>query len=100
MLDIFTKGGLLMWPIGACSIVALAIVIHKAFQFRVSTRLVGLTPAQALSSRPALLTPLLDAVNNGENERKSSLWEPALCGRWNAGSGHFPLFPPSAPFSG
>lgn len=59
-----------MWPIGACSIVALAIVIHKTFQFQTSVRLVNLTPTQALASRPALLEPLLEAVENGKSEKE------------------------------
>ena len=33
MIDLFLKGGLLMYPLAACSLVSLAIIIEKAIQF-------------------------------------------------------------------
>jgi biopolymer transport protein ExbB len=33
MIDMFLKGGLLMYPLAACSLVSLAIIIEKAIQF-------------------------------------------------------------------
>jgi biopolymer transport protein ExbB len=70
MLDMFAKGGLLMWPILLCSVVALAIMMSKAFQFGFVWRTVNLTPEQAFSRHPELLSPLLDAVDNGEGEKE------------------------------
>ncbi len=68
MLGMFTKGGLLMWPILFCSVVALAIVIRKGVQFRTLLQMVLLAPKQAFSARPEPLLPLLDAVGSGESE--------------------------------
>jgi biopolymer transport protein ExbB len=33
MIDLFLKGGLLMYPLAACSLISLAIIIEKAIQF-------------------------------------------------------------------
>ncbi|BCS89930.1 MotA/TolQ/ExbB proton channel family protein [Pseudodesulfovibrio sediminis] len=68
MLDMFAKGGLLMWPIVFCSVVALAIMMSKAVQFGFVSRTVHLTPQQVFSRHPELLSPILDAVDNGKAE--------------------------------
>ncbi len=70
MLDMFAKGGLLMWPILLCSVIALAIMFRKAVVFSASLRAVTLTPKQAYSTHPDLLAPLLDAVRQGEGEKE------------------------------
>ena len=70
MLDMFAKGGPLMWPILLCSVVALAIMIRKVFVFSASLHAVSLSPKQARSIHPELLAPLLDAVQQGEGERE------------------------------
>ena len=33
MIDMFLKGGLLMYPLAACSLIALAVIIEKSVQF-------------------------------------------------------------------
>jgi biopolymer transport protein ExbB len=33
MIDLFFKGGLLMYPLAACSLIALAVIIEKSVQF-------------------------------------------------------------------
>jgi biopolymer transport protein ExbB len=33
MIDYFLKGGLLMYPLAACSLIALAVIIEKAVHF-------------------------------------------------------------------
>ena len=33
MIDLFLKGGLLMYPLAACSLIALAVILEKAVHF-------------------------------------------------------------------
>lgn len=68
MLDMFAKGGLLMWPILLCSVVALSIVIHKGIQFSRLLRVVTLTPGEIFSLRPEPLAPLLNAIGKQKSE--------------------------------
>ena len=70
MLDMFAKGGLLMWPILLCSVIALAIMIRKALVFNASLRAVSLSPKQAFAVHPELLSPVLEAVEQGEGEKE------------------------------
>lgn len=72
MLDMFAKGGLLMWPILLCSIIAFAITIRKIIVFGSSLRVVSLSPEQAAASQPDLLSPILEALRRGEGEKEIS----------------------------
>jgi biopolymer transport protein ExbB len=73
MLDLFLKGGLLMWPILLCSIVALAIVIHKAIQFNSLIKTLTLVPDEMLKRKPAQLASFLDTLMKDVHEEQLSV---------------------------
>ncbi|MDD5724241.1 MAG: MotA/TolQ/ExbB proton channel family protein, partial [Syntrophales bacterium] len=62
MVDLFIKGGALMWPIALCSVMLVAIMIHKTVQFKVLLRQLSWPRERLLDKRPAHIAPLLDAL--------------------------------------
>ncbi len=73
MIDFFIKGGILMWPILLCSVMALAITLSKALQFRTVLKGLSGTPDSILHERPRLMAPLLAAMENGGDEQELSI---------------------------
>ena len=72
MLAYFLKGGPIMWPILLCSVAALAITITKAWQFfRVRRDLARSEDIRSQGSR--FIAPLVDAVQQGLDDRQISL---------------------------
>jgi biopolymer transport protein ExbB len=61
MIDYFLKGGLLMYPLAACSLIALAVILEKAVQF-----------ARARSER-GLSEAVLQAAREGRFEQAQAL---------------------------
>jgi biopolymer transport protein ExbB len=73
MLDYFLKGGPVMWPILLCSVAALAITINKAWQYFQVRRDIA-RPLQDIKDRgSSFLAPLLNAVQQGLDDRQISL---------------------------
>lgn len=73
MTELFLKGGLLMWPILACSVTALAVILHKTWQFR---RVMGQLsqPLWTLrKQRPEVMEPLLTALDRDLGEQEIGL---------------------------
>lgn len=58
LLDLFHKGGPIMWPILACSLLALTVVIERLF----------FTIAEVSRRQPKLVDSMLDAVERQEPE--------------------------------
>lgn len=73
MTSFFVKGGILMWPILLCSIVALAITLNKALQFRIVLKKLSRPLDVVLRERPAFLAPLMVAVEKGGDEQELSI---------------------------
>ncbi|MFW5722324.1 MAG: MotA/TolQ/ExbB proton channel family protein [Desulfohalobiaceae bacterium] len=73
MLDLFFKGGPLMWPILACSITALAVTLHKGVQYTLVFRQLRGRAEEIRKRRPWFLVPLLKALGDGAGERELSL---------------------------
>lgn len=73
MIDFFVKGGFLMYPILACSLAGLAILINKFFQFRVILKGIERPIQEVLQDTPAVLLPLLKAIKNGSEEKELSV---------------------------
>ena len=73
MLQYFLKGGPVMWPILLCSVAALAITINKAWQYFQVRRDVA-RPLEDIQSRGSrFLGPILQAVQQGLNDRQISM---------------------------
>ena len=73
MLEYFLKGGPIMWPILLCSVVALAITINKAWQYFMVRRDIA-RPLQDMQEQGSkFLAPILQAIQQGLNDRQVSL---------------------------
>jgi biopolymer transport protein ExbB len=70
MIDFFIKGGVLMWPILACSIVALTLIVAKSLQFyMVQVKLAG--PVAGIpQKRPNETVALLEGIEEGLDEKQ------------------------------
>lgn len=87
MIDYFIKGGLLMYPLAACSLIALTVIIEKAVHFARARPAKGLaeTVLQAArenrfeqagalcGSSPRLLPRLLAAALEGRDQPRADL---------------------------
>ena len=75
MIDLFLKGGFLMYPILICSFAGLAILINKFIQYG---NILGeierpLDDLLKMKATPAVLTPIMDGIKNSCNEKELSL---------------------------
>ncbi|GLI35372.1 MotA/TolQ/ExbB proton channel family protein [Desulforhabdus amnigena] len=72
MIDFFMKGGALMWPILLCSVVALALILTKALQYRDILRRISPSPEEIMKEKPAEVIPLIEAIEKGLDEKQVS----------------------------
>ncbi len=70
MLDILAKGGYLMWPIVLCSVAALGLVLHKLLQYRAVLSRLSADHRQVRQSPPQIFAPLLQAIDEGRDEKQ------------------------------
>jgi len=70
MLDLFIKGGPLMWPILACSVIALGVTLQKWFKFHHVMKQLSITTEDFAEKRPPVLAPVLDAITAGRSEEE------------------------------
>lgn len=73
MFDFFVKGGFLMYPIALCSIVGLALLIYKFFEYRRIFREIQKPLNEVLESRPGILQPIFNGLENGCEEKENSV---------------------------
>ncbi|AEB09958.1 MotA/TolQ/ExbB proton channel family protein [Desulfobacca acetoxidans] len=73
MLQYFIKGGPLMWPILLCSVIALAITINKSIQYFRVRRDIGRSLEAIQEHGSTYLAPVLQAVQQGLDDRQISL---------------------------
>ncbi len=73
MIDIFLKGGFLMYPILLCSVAGLAIIINKSIQYRGILREIERPLGDVLKVKPEILTPILNRVQEGCDEKELSV---------------------------
>jgi hypothetical protein len=71
VIDFFLKGGPLMWPILFCSIMALAITIHKTVQFKILLKQLVCPAADIFDNKPDHIAPLLDALEKNWTKKRS-----------------------------
>jgi len=70
MIDFFLKGGFLMYPIFFCSLAGLALLINKFLQYKRILKELGSPLKEIPGAKPAILVPLLTALQNGSNEKE------------------------------
>lgn len=73
MIDLFLKGGPLMWCILVCSVAALAAALYKTVELVRASRQLSGTPEAIVGSRAPVLTPVLDAIDSGRGETEIAL---------------------------
>jgi biopolymer transport protein ExbB len=73
MIDFFVKGGPLMWPILACSVIALALIFAKAFQFHGSRKRLSASIETLIAQKPAEVAELIDGVWSGADRERLTL---------------------------
>ena len=73
MIDIFLKGGFLMYPILLCSIAGFAIIINKAIQYRGVFGAIERPLNEVLKTGPPILRPILNRMEEGCDEKELSV---------------------------
>lgn len=73
MFDFFVKGGFLMYPIGVCSIVGLALLINKFFEYRKIFGEIERPLNEILKDKPLVLQPIFNGLENGCDEKELSV---------------------------
>ena len=73
MLEIFIKGGPLMWPILACSVVALCITLQKWLEIHRAVGQLNAPIEDLAKHRPQVLAPVLDAIDKGRSDEEITL---------------------------
>lgn len=73
MIDLFLKGGFLMYPIALCSLIGLSILINKAIQYRYLLKELETSADEVLKRNPEIMRPILKALNDGCDEKEISV---------------------------
>ncbi len=73
MIDIFVKGGFLMYPIALCSIIGITVIINKFIQYRQMLGELHVPAQDILKKTPSIMQPIIDAIKNGGNEKEISI---------------------------
>jgi biopolymer transport protein ExbB len=72
MIEFFLKGGLLMWPILGCSVVALTLIIVKTLQLRSVLNRLSPSVEILLEKHPPAVSPIIDGIRRGLDEKQLS----------------------------
>lgn len=70
MLDIFIKGGFLMYPILFCSMAGIAVIIAKALQYRDILKHIKRPLSEVIKKRPPIVIPLFEVLKKTRNEEE------------------------------
>lgn len=73
MLELFVKGGPLMYPIALCSVIGLAILINKAVQYRALLRDLESSPEEVMRQGVGVMRPIIKALSEGCDEKGLSV---------------------------
>jgi len=73
MIDLFMKGGFLMYPIALCSFIGLGILINKAIQYHLMLKSLEQSPEEISKRRPEIMRPILKALSEGCDEKGLSI---------------------------
>ena len=67
------KGGPLMWPILACSVIALGITLQKWIELHGALRQLSMPPGDPDDQSPSILAPVLEAISAGRSDEEVTL---------------------------
>jgi biopolymer transport protein ExbB len=70
MIDIFLKGGFLMYPILLCSIAGLALIINKSIQYREILKEIDKPLDDIMRDIPTVLSPIVKSLKDNREEEK------------------------------
>ncbi|RMG75503.1 MAG: MotA/TolQ/ExbB proton channel family protein [Nitrospirae bacterium] len=70
MLEVFLKGGFLMYPILLLSVVAVAIIIQKTIQYRALIKGLDRTAEEIFKAPPEIFRPLMETAQKGCDEEE------------------------------
>ncbi len=70
MMEIFLKGGFLMYPILLLSVVAVAIIIQKALQYRALIKGLDRSSEEIFREPPEIFRPLMETAKKGCDEEE------------------------------
>lgn len=73
VIDLFLKGGFLMYPIALCSIAGLALAIGKFLEYRRIFAEIQRPLVELLKANPKILQPVFHALENGCDEQELSV---------------------------
>lgn len=73
MIELFFKGGPLMYPILLCSVVGVAVIAYKFFQFRAILGDIEQPITALAKQKPKVLQPVFEAVESGGGDRELSI---------------------------
>jgi biopolymer transport protein ExbB len=100
MFDYFLKGGPIMWPILLCSVMALAITLNKAWRYFRVRRDIARPLEDIQSDGSRFLAPLLQAVQQGLDDRQISVVGSRELKKLESGLGTLNLIAVIAPLLG
>ncbi len=69
-MELFLKGGFLMYPILLLSVVAVAIIIQKAIQYRALIKALDKPPEEIFKDPPQIFKPLMSTASAGCDEEE------------------------------
>lgn len=73
IIDLFLKGGFLMWPILFCSVLGAGIIISKFLEFRQILKEIRKPVDQLCESKLKILSVILERIKNNPNEQEISI---------------------------
>ncbi len=73
MIELFLKGGFLMYPIAVCSVIGLSILINKAIKYSALLKEIESSPNEILKNKPLIMQPVLKALEDGCDEQELSV---------------------------
>ncbi len=73
MIQIFIKGGVLMYPILLCSVIGVAIIASKMIGYRKVLSALERPPGEVIKAPPGILERLVAAVERGADEQELSV---------------------------
>lgn len=100
MTEMFFKGGVLMWPILACSIAALAVILYKFMQYRSVLIQLALPLEEIPGKKPPVMRPLLEAINRELDEKEIGIIGTKTIRRLESGLGTLSLISVISPLLG
>ncbi len=70
MIEIFQKGGFLMYPLLGCSLLGVAIVISKFIEYQYYLKILNKPLQEILKTNPTILLPVVEKIKEGCGEEE------------------------------